>query len=188
MDDILEQFEVDGLVVKICLDPEPESPDQWENDNGVLIVTTRNRYFDVTPKGWNASELEAIFKACDTQTRKYKHDGQYYHVRRLYAYIHSGVALSLGRAGQFADQWDSGLIGAVCIKVGVVGHGWKHGITACAVNLISTWNDYLSGSVYGYLIEDKEETLIDSCWGFYGLDYCKEQAIVAAKGHSIQDV
>jgi hypothetical protein len=58
-----------------------------------------------------------------------------------------------------------------------------------------TWEQYLSGEVYGYMIdgpleqhqdlcekcghvqreyEEREE--LDSCWGFYGLDYCIQEA------------
>jgi hypothetical protein len=188
MEDIIEQFEHKGLTVKLCPDPDAESPDSWENDNGVLIVTTKNRYFDVTPKDWKADHLGDIMKAAHLKARKYKHGNEYYHVRLLYAYVHSGVALSLSHTGQFADNWDGGLIGAVLIKTGVVGHGKKHGVDACATSHVKTWNDYLSGSVYGYVVEDADGNHLDSCWGFYGLDYCKQEAIQAANGHSIQDV
>lgn len=34
----------------------------------------------------------------------------------VYAYIHSGIALSTGRSGQFGDAWDSGQLGFALVK------------------------------------------------------------------------
>lgn len=42
------------------------------------------------------------------------------------------------------------------------------------------WNQYLSGDVYGYVIEHNGEH-VDSCWGFYGLDNCKQEAVDSAE-------
>ena len=58
-----------------------------------------------------------------------------------------------------------------------------------------TWEQYFDGEVYGYMIdgpleqkqdlcekcghiqhEYEEREVLDSCWGFYGLDYCIEEA------------
>ena len=39
---------------------------------------------------------------------------------------------------------------------------------------VAIYNQFLSGDVYGYILEDmnepEEERKIDSCWGFYGDD------------------
>ena len=34
------------------------------------------------------------------------------------------------------------------------------------------YDQYLTGDVWGYVIEDSESHEIESCWGFYGEDYC----------------
>lgn len=36
---------------------------------------------------------------------------------------------------------------------------------------VQVYNDYLSGSVYYYTVEDPEGEHIDSCGGFYGYDH-----------------
>lgn len=46
----------------------------------------------------------------------------------------------------------------------------------CAEGLVEQWNQYLSGDVWGYEIEDPDGVHVDSCCGFYGLEYCKEEA------------
>ena len=32
---------------------------------------------------------------------------------------------------------------------------------------VKVFDKYLTGQVYGYVIEDEEEEHVDSCWGFY---------------------
>ena len=39
------------------------------------------------------------------------------------------------------------------------------------LNYIETWNQYLSGDVYGYLIENELGEETGGCWGFYGTEY-----------------
>jgi len=34
---------------------------------------------------------------------------------------------------------------------------------------------YLTGDVWGYVIEDSEGNEHESCWGFYGQSYCKAE-------------
>jgi hypothetical protein len=85
------------------------------------------------------------------------------------AYIHSGVSLSLGNCSFPFDGggWDTLHVGAVlCSK-----KEWKTSKKArkYAEGQIETWNDYLSGNVYGFQVTFEGED-VDSCWGFYG-DY-----------------
>lgn len=34
---------------------------------------------------------------------------------------------------------------------------------------------------HGFTVKIIQDDTIDSCWNFYGLDYCREQAVEAAK-------
>ena len=47
----------------------------------------------------------------------------------------------------------------------------------CLRSEVETYDDYLTGQVYGYIIEDENGEQLDSCWGFLG-DYknCLEEA------------
>ena len=33
---------------------------------------------------------------------------------------------------------------------------------------VETYDNYLTGEVYGYVVEDEQAEQIDSCWGFFG--------------------
>lgn len=152
-----------GREIHIYPDNNSESPDSWGNED-IFLITTLNRYFSVQRKDFTLHEATS---------GAYKED---YHVLPLYAYIHSGVALSLGRDSYpFTCPWDSGQIGVVLVKKRA---GFRN-IRKAALSLIEEWNQYLSGDVYSYEILSEGE-LKDSCWGFYGLDYCIKEAKQAA--------
>ncbi len=93
------------------------------------------------------------------------------------AYIHSGIALSLGSGRNFPDyQWDVSHVGAVLIAK----EEWPEEAKAreYAAGLIETWNQYLSGDVYGITREtyDKDRAQVDqdSVWGFFGYKWAME--------------
>jgi len=100
----------------------------------------------------------------------------------LFMYEHSGIALSLGREYPFNCQWDSGQLGFILIdREWLKEHFGKKYFTKkmktrmleVAENNVELYNNYLSGSVYGYQVIDKNGENIDSCWGFYGYDHKK---------------
>ena len=112
----------------------------------------------------------------------------------LYLYDHSGITMS---TGSFSCPWDSGQVGVIFItkdtikeencrpqplKKGQINpdlkpikHVTKKDIERALGYLkgeVETYDNYLTGSVYGYTIEDRNEEEIEdgSCWGFYGYD------------------
>ena len=101
----------------------------------------------------------------------------------LYLYDHSGITIS---TGPFSCNWDSGQVGWIFVSKDKVK---KEGIDETKVGEylkgeVETYDRYIRGDVYGYRIyevttcnlgHDHEEDL-DSCWGFYGEDYCLQEA------------
>lgn len=169
---------VRGYTVKIIQHADAESPGD-RDDTGAFIVTTRNRYFEVLQgrdsRGRGGRDAHEVMQDKDFVKK--------YYVFPLFAYIHSGVALSLGNTDYpFDCQWDGGQIGFVfCAR-----DEWKYrnrkvkgcnGARNYAEGMVTEWNSYLSGDVWGYVIEDANGEHVDSCWGFYGLDYAKSEAM-----------
>jgi hypothetical protein len=122
------------------------------------------------------------------------------------SYIHSGVRLALSgslEAARMPDRrWDVSQCGAVLIRKdpkfwgeqmdeeGYFARDNKVTWEAVAEGHVSTWNTYLSEEVYGYRVVKKEpcctcghvdEEILDSCWGFYGLDNVRAEALASAK-------
>lgn len=46
---------------------------------------------------------------------------------------------------------------------------------------IETWEQYFQGDVYGVVVHDKNGEVLDSCWGFYGYDYAKDECASMGK-------
>ena len=46
---------------------------------------------------------------------------------------------------------------------------------------IEEYTAWAIGEAYGYVIEDRDGNELDSCWGFYGMDYAIESAKESAK-------
>ncbi len=99
----------------------------------------------------------------------------------LYMYDHGGLVLSLS---PFSCTWDSGQLGYILVdrdktlaEFGVkkLAEELKQKIHDVIKGEVETYNQYLSGDVYGYTVE-KDGEVLDSCYGFYGQDECLEEA------------
>jgi len=91
-----------------------------------------------------------------------------YYFFPVYAYIHSGVALSLGNnAYPFTCPFDTSMCGGILIKKDDTDFDTEEKRLKAAQATIQEWNDVLSGNVYGYQIMRNDEE-IDTCWGFIG--------------------
>jgi len=101
----------------------------------------------------------------------------------LYLYDHSGITMN---TTGFHCPWDSGQVGFVFISKEKMREEYSYKrvsqklikrVTEYLVNEIATYDQYLTGDVYGFRITDTEtEEEVDSCWGFYGDNYCMEEA------------
>lgn len=103
----------------------------------------------------------------------------------VYGIDHGQLAL---RAGEpYADKWDSGQAGLAYVTREAMATAWAGGewteVQAHAViaGEVEEFNDWLTSDVYGYVVTDADGVELDSCWGMYGLDYCKAQAVAAAE-------
>jgi hypothetical protein len=107
-----------------------------------------------------------------------------YIILPVYMYEHSGIALS---TGSFSCPWDSGQVGYIYVskeKVIEEYGDWTAETVAKASkqleNEVETYSQFVNGEVYGFIIEDKDGEYVDSCWGFFGYDFCLEEAKQAA--------
>ena len=172
-----------GYKIKIREDDNPDSPNDWE-DNELFLVYS-HRQFTVRRKGFDP---ENIFYNPE-------HFSEYY-ILPVEAYIHSGVLLSLFTGEKYC-KWDSSVTGYILPSK--TNFKSMEDASRAAESLIQLWNDYLLGNIYGFIIEkpvttysiskEKFETLkfendlanlegefdiydewlqMDSCWGFYG--------------------
>jgi len=161
----MEKINYRGIEIKIIPDEDCESPNEWSDDE---FIVYNHRDFYVKKEGFSPREIFDYFE--ENAYRKKLYKGHF--VFTLYAYIHSGVSLSLGRDRYpFNDRWDVSSTGNVLVKR-ASGTWTEAKAREIAEELVRTWNQYLSGDVYGYNIEQLNE----SCWGYYGGDVCLQEA------------
>ena len=100
----------------------------------------------------------------------------------LYLYDHSGITMS---TSPFSCRWDSGQVGFIYVTCERVRkeYGWKRITKARRDKILTylngevqTYDQYLTGDVYGFIISDEDGDEVDSCWGCYGRDYCEQEA------------
>ena len=163
-----EEFEYANCNITIDYDDSPESPREW--DNLGTMVCWHSRYnlgdshsFDDPQEFLNTVEPNDI-------------------VLPLYLYDHSGITMS---TTGFSCPWDSGQVGYIHItaekireeySVKRVSKKLKERVTNYLVGEVETYDQYLTGDVYGYTVEHKKSGEEDSCWGFYGIDFAIEEA------------
>ena len=152
--------------IEILPDENAESPDSWGCDDA-FIVYDHNQFY-VKRKGFDSTE---IFEHCQEIKRMF-YNG--YYVFPVYAYIHSGVSLSLGKGTYpFNDRWDVSMKG-FCLVKRMKGMWFREKCYKLAESIVEEWNMYLCGDVWGYNSE------FGSCWGFYG-EGGKTEMIAEAK-------
>lgn len=163
------------ITVKVISDDSPLNP-RTEYDNVGVMACWHRRYNlgDIQPK-------------CEPDEWLAENAPEGSVVLALWLYDHSGITMS---CEPFASCWDSGQVGWIVATPDKIQHEWNGDRKAAENYLrseVATYDHYLTGAVYGYVIEetgdpceccgatpDPEE--IDSCWGFFGdaLDAMKD--------------
>lgn len=156
-----------GHTLKIVSDDDAQPPDDCD-DAGAFLVAGHSDCWIPPPGMKDERSPEAWLERFEDTHWKYP----------IEAYIHSGVVLARSSCGGFPDRrWDvSNPVGFVFLSK----EEWKTRDSKKANkycdSLIETWNQYLSGDVWGYVVEHEESGWEDSCWGFMGDEYCEQEA------------
>lgn len=175
----VEQFQCGNKTVKIEYETEPSNPREW--DNLGTMAAFHNRYtlgdkdHGIRTEdfgGW--AEMEKyIEKELDAPV-----------ILPLYLYDHSGITMA---TKPFGDPWDSGQVGFIFVTREKLkkeyGSVTKKTLAQAAKALeqeVATYDDYLTGQVYAYVIEDADGNVVDSLSDIYGLEYAREEARAAA--------
>jgi len=155
----VETIKYRGREINIFQDEDPMNPRE-EFDNIGQIVHWHRRYdfgerID-DPEEWLAeNENDCI-------------------ILPLYLYDHSGITIN---CTGFSCGWDSGQVGFIYMTKEDAIEGWGEKICSkkvrekailCLKSEVKTYDQYLRGEVYGY------DTGNDSCCGYYGGEYDKE--------------
>jgi hypothetical protein len=172
--------EHNGFKLEVFQDTDPECPREW--DHLGTMVCFHGRYslgdkheWEQDPQGfrkWLAGQRGAI-------------------ILPLYLYDHSGITMN---TTGFHCPWDSGQVGWIYVTQAAVlkEFGRKRVSRKLRTRVenmlraeVAEYDQFIRGDVYGYVLstpckECEEPQEKDSCWGFYGFDYCLQEARRAA--------
>tara|TARA_R110000803_G_scaffold209883_1_gene280314 strand:- start:4220 stop:4819 length:600 start_codon:yes stop_codon:yes gene_type:complete len=165
--------------VRIVQDEDAETPRNWSNLSKMIFTGSYKHLGDKHEVDFNEefdSRQDFIERGEEIVRKHFKDVAVCYAV---HMYKHSGESISIDYSGQYADRWDSATIGfAIVTKEDIrkeynIKRVTQKYIDKCENIVrgeIKTLDQYISGEVYGYVVEDKDENVIDSCYGFFGDD------------------
>lgn len=184
----IETSENNGFKVRIYVDEEPSNPREDDNLGVMVCWHQRYRLGDRQLKPEEYPSVPAIEESLIA-------DGAVV-ILPLYLYDHGGLTM---RTSSFADRWDSGQVGFIYVTEETLRHeySWPPGQPVPAETLdlakevlegeVKTYDQYLSGDVYGWVLLDPQGQVLDSCGDYFSIDACREEAKAAAEGHPIQE-
>jgi hypothetical protein len=181
-----DKLTVGNLTVRLEQDQDAESPREWSNLGTMVCWHGRYNLGDKhdysTPEEFHESE-------------EYKNAAI---LLPLYLYDHSGITMSVGESGNpFSSfdpgNWDSGQVGYIFATRDTLRKEYSNKritkkriahATEVLKGEVSTYDDFLTGNVWAYVVEDENGDVVESCCGFVGdVDYAFEQGKEAAEAY-----
>jgi hypothetical protein len=161
-----------GITVQIFQDEEPQNP--RDNDNlGTMALFHRRMILGDVNHGLTVEQAPAMESRKDVLCLP------------VYAYEHGGITISTSDGHYpFNDRWDAGRAGIIFITKEKIReeYGWKvitkkrrEEIMGRLQAEVEEYDLYLRGECYGYKAFENGEAADDSCWGFLGMKYLKEE-------------
>jgi hypothetical protein len=174
--------EDNGLSVSLIQDEDAQNPRE-DYDNFGTMVCFHRRY---------TLGDKHEFSTPDEFLEWWKENGKGGELLCLGLLDHSGLHMYSGSGAHWTDSagWDSGQVGWIYVTAQqirdcfMVKHISKKTRQRAIKNLegeIETYDQFLTGDVWGYVIEGTDEEEHDSCWGFFGSTYAKTEALEAFK-------
>lgn len=188
---VADEFAVDGLTVKIVNDEDPESPREWHNLGTIWGAHRRYALEDKgagDPFSFTLDDARS-WSEIDQRIRK-QYPGAI--VLEVWMYDHSGIRLDVepfyGRA-QHAE-WDSGQFGVIYalpkqirefFEVKRITPKIREQARLRLKSEIEAYDQYVSGDVWCYDVENDDGDQVETGCGYFGLDYAREAGREAAQ-------
>jgi len=181
----VKKLYVNGYSVSIFQDDSAESPREWDNVGTMQSFESRFGPNELSCYGYEFNQLVVELADKGANFKTHTDDIPDVHIWR--ALRKHWIVLPFWRDhyGEYTVD-DIELAPSDCSCDGVIfmavsdmknrGFTDRERAIECLKSEAETYGQYASGDVYGFVIEDEHGEHIDSCWGFYGLEYCISEA------------
>ncbi|MBW4628214.1 MAG: hypothetical protein KME49_22555 [Brasilonema octagenarum HA4186-MV1] len=194
---IQETYEYKDFIIEIVPDEDPFNPREDDGNVGTMVCWHRDLVLgDDFPsklferfKSWNFDRRKAVFNRWLNIYQKHLV------ILPLYIFNHSGITIS---TKPFYCPWDSWQVGwiyaphnilKVYFDVKELTSELIEETRQLLIQEVKTYDDYLTGNVWGFLIKNKNKKMVDCCFGFWGdegLEECQNQARLSADAYEKQ--
>jgi hypothetical protein len=178
----VETFEQNGYTVQIMADDDAPNP-RKEFDQLATFVCFHRRYDLGDDHEYSTDDFSGWQELYNWIVKDHKPAA----IIPVGLIDHSGISMYAGSTNHWCDPggWDSGQVGFAFMskEAALKEYGGKR-LTKkvrdlaekCIRTEMEEYDSYLRGDVWGYTIETPDGDHVDSCWGFFGLNYCIEEA------------
>jgi len=176
---IYEQKKVGKYTVKVLQDDDPMNP-RADCDNLATMICFHRNYNLGDEHNYDREGMDILRKRKDIIWLP------------LFLYDHSGITMN---TTGFNDGWDSSCVGIIYIEK----EKYRKEFNCKRVNKKKVYNflkadveeydNYLTGEVYGYIVENEAGENIDSCYGYSGnSEFALNEGIQAAQAQIRYDI
>ena len=165
----IEKEKYKGYKIELHHDFDPLNPRE-DYDNFGTMVCFHSRLVLGDKHKYSVEDLKEIIESDD------------YFTLPLYIYEHGGVTMS---TGEFSCSWDSGQVGYIIVSKEAASKEFNN-LTGAELEKksldllkgeVKTYDYFLTGQVYGYIVKDNLGKEVESCWGYLGeSNYCIQEA------------
>lgn len=172
MSEAIETLNYRGYEISVEYDDNGINPRDDYNFSNMFLFTRNYTLGD-------ENEYEASdFNNFNEMEKQIKKDFNVRYISPVYMYSHSGITIS---TTPFNDRFDSGKIGFVFVtkEMAMKEFGKKprtKKIASLVEAEIDTYDKYLRGEVYYYVIKDENNEVIHDCGGYYDTNYALQDA------------
>jgi hypothetical protein len=117
----------------------------------------------------------------------------------LYLYDHSGITMNTTGFGAVdSARWDWGMVGVIYVTKEKIRkeYSLKRNVTKARAEKVldylraevETYDQYLTGDVYGFEVTNPDGEEVHSCWGYFGSDNEKSGLLESARAEVDADI
>lgn len=161
--------------IEVIYDQEPDDPRAWSNIGKMVCAHKKYRLGDNTAKtGIDLNRTYGEYAGWSDVESHLRSSLGAQVVLPLFLYDHSGITM---QTKPFSCSWDSGQVGFIYATAEDIQEAAGNSVpekdliewaTKRLESEVETYNKYLTGETYGYVVTTESGGHYDSCYGFYG--------------------